>query len=277
MQSIKSVADSLIPNRDSSSTARFDGMETPRYECEKCKDEGVILSPDNSSASFCDCVSRKKIARNMKHSRIGMEFRSKTFENFNTTGMDMRIHKAAAAARAYADTFNVIRSTEDNSLGITGAVGSGKTHLLCAVANRLISQGISVLYFNALNGFKEMFARYDVGSSAVEELRWELQSCEVLAFDDIGKGRPDKRTGLPEISRAVYEEIYALIEHRYFNRLPIIWTSEILDELLAVIGEASASRLFEMSKGHLVAIRYSDGDREYGLNYRLCNLGAARA
>lgn len=276
MQSIKSVVAPLIPTRDPGLSARFDRVET-RYECEKCKDEGVIPNWDNGTASPCDCVSRKKFARDMKHSRIGMEFQSKTFENFTTSGMDTRIRKAAAVARAYADTFDVIRSTEGNSLGIAGAVGSGKTHLLCAVANQLISRGVSVRYFNALNGFKEMFARYDAGSAAVEALRWELQSCEVLAFDDIGKGKPDKRTRLPEMSRAVYEEIYALIEHRYFNRLPIIWTSEILDELLAVIGEASASRLFEMSNGHLVAIRYLENDREYSLNYRLCSLGAARA
>jgi len=204
----------------------------------------------------------------LKHSQIGEEFRAKTFENFDIEGKDARIVTAAKMAAQYVRTFDEIQHTASNSFGITGAVGCGKTHLVTAISNRLLQRGIAVRYFNFVTGFKEMFSRYDQGGSAVEEIRHELQTCEVLMFDDVAKGKPDKRTKLPEVKESVFLETYAIVEYRHFNRLPILWTSELRDGLLDVMGEATASRLFQMSAGRIAEVAYQKGEK-FTLNHRL--------
>jgi DNA replication protein DnaC len=57
--------------------------------------------------------------------------------------------------------------------------------------------------------------------------------------------------------------MFELINHRYFNNLPIIISSELSVSRLLSIDEALGSRLVEMSKGRVVELR----GRE--LNYRM--------
>lgn len=245
--------------------------KTP-VECPECGDEGVIVDWANNQAKPCHCIKIKRINRVLKHSHIGDAFRSKTFENFSLEDKDERIVRAAKMATQYVREFDVIRSTEKNSFGIVGAVGSGKTHLVVAIANRLLQRGIGVRYFNFVTGFKEMFAKYDEGGAAVEEIRHELQTCEVLLLDDVAKGKPNRQTKLPDVSDAVFIEMYGIIEHRYFANLPILWTSELHEELLDVLGQATASRMFERSAGRIADVSYRKGEK-YGMNYRLTKGG----
>ncbi|WP_042274742.1 hypothetical protein [[Clostridium] dakarense] len=57
--------------------------------------------------------------------------------------------------------------------------------------------------------------------------------------------------------------VFELVNHRYFNNLPVIVSSEKSFEELIEIDEAIGSRLIEMCKGYRVEIR---GKR---LNYRI--------
>ena len=57
--------------------------------------------------------------------------------------------------------------------------------------------------------------------------------------------------------------MFELINHRYFNNLPIIVSSECSVLRLMDVDEALGSRLIEMSKGRVVELR----GRE--LNYRM--------
>ncbi|WP_169332815.1 ATP-binding protein [Effusibacillus pohliae] len=205
--------------------------------------------------------------RALRHSRISEEFRTKTFESFELSGRDPRIVAAWRQAKDYAERFDHMKESRQNSFGIVGAVGSGKTHLICAIANNLLHRGIGVRYFNFVTGFKEMFAKYDEGGQAVEEIRHELQTCEVLMLDDLAKGKQDRQIGQVRVSDAVYNETYAIVEYRYFNRLPILWSSELYFDLIDVLGEATASRLFEMS--NISDVTYRDNEPIGSLNYRL--------
>ncbi|KPV42005.1 hypothetical protein AN477_19745 [Alicyclobacillus ferrooxydans] len=217
----------------------------------------------------CRCVPRKRVDKALKHSHISEEFRKRTFETFETQGKDKRIQMAYRLAKRYAETFEERRGESKNWFGIVGAVGIGKTHLLCAIANALLSRGIFVRYFNFVTGFKEMFAKYDQGGQAVEEIRWELMTCEVLMIDDLAKGKFDRRAKSVGINKSVFDEIYALIDFRYENNLPVIWSSEMYAELASdgVIGEATASRLFERS--YIADMTYKDGEPKGSLNHRL--------
>ncbi|MCH1960051.1 hypothetical protein [Romboutsia hominis] len=71
------------------------------------------------------------------------------------------------------------------------------------------------------------------------------KNARVLLIDDLFKGR---------ISDSDVNIIFEIVNHRYFNNLPIIVSSEkSVDELIG-IDEAIGSRLIEMSKNYLVKI-----------------------
>lgn len=235
----------------------------------------MIVDQVNNIAKPCDCINRRRVNRVLKHSHISEEFRSKTFANFDLEGRDQRIVRACRLAKGYADKFEVIRKSDKNGFGVAGAVGTGKTHLLCAIANSLLEGGIAVRYFNFVTGFKEMFAQYDKGGEAVEAIRWELMTCEVLMLDDLAKGKVNWRTKTVDIKQSVYDETYAIIDYRYENHLPIIWSSELYGGLAqdGVLGEATATRLFE--KSHIANVMYRDGEPKGSLNHRLRNFKEA--
>lgn len=206
----------------------------------------------------------------MKSSQLSEEFLSKTFENYRNWAKDDRLNQLWKTAKKYAYQFEDMRKNEEgHSLGLAGVVGIGKTHLGCAVANHLMQKGINVFYFNFVNGFKEMFAHYDNGGLQVQQIRETLQKCEVLFLDDIGKGRVNPQTGVPDVSKGVFDEMYGLVEYRYFNKLPMIWTSEFELELIDMLGEATASRLMQMTGKNLITAFYEEGETRGKLNYRL--------
>ncbi len=82
----------------------------------------------------------------------------------------------------------------------------------------------------------------------------KYKHAKVLLIDDLFKG---------SISKSDINIMFELINHRYFNKLPMIISSEIPINNLLEIDEALASRLIEMSKDYRVEIR---GKR---LNYRI--------
>ncbi len=259
-------------SQSSGSTEALAARDIEHYECDLCKDECVIVDYEHNTAYPCSCILQKRINRVLRHSRISEEFKSKTFASFEIRGKDERIVAAFQMAKHYADEFERIGSSEKNGFGIVGASGVGKTHLLCSIANSLLARGIGVRYFNFVTGFKEMFARYDDGGQAVEDIRFSLMSCDVLMLDDVAKGKPDRKTGHVEIGKGVYDEMYTIVDYRYEHRLPILWSSELYSKLASeeVLGEATATRLFEKSR--IATILYRRDEPNGMLNYRIRDL-----
>src|SRR5690606_10917926 len=145
-----------------------------------------------------------------------------------------------------------VRSTRYNSIALIGRSGSGKTHLLMAVSNNLLSKGIGVVYFPWAEGFNELKSDFDL----LDERVSRLQNVDVLFIDDMWKGR-SKPTDFQ------LEQCYAIVNHRYLNNLPILVSSEKDFAEMCTYDEAIGSRLKEMSKGNTVTIK---GGIE--LNYR---------
>jgi DNA replication protein DnaC len=75
-----------------------------------------------------------------------------------------------------------------------------------------------------------------------------------LFIDDFLKGK---------ITETDLNIIYEIINYRYNNNLPVILSTEKTLDDLVNFDEATASRLIEMSKGHIIVF---EGKK---LNYRL--------
>lgn len=180
----------------------------------------------------------------MKSSMITDEMSRKTFDNFETESRDNQIKVAKDYALLYCNEFSNIKKDRFNSFVVLGQVGSGKTHLLFAIANSLLSSGVQVIYFPYVEAINDLKSNFEI----IEEKVERLKKVEVLFIDDLFKGR-DKPTSWQ------IETMFSIINYRYLNHLPILLTSEKDFDLLIEIDEAIMSRIYEMSRGYRFVLK----------------------
>ncbi|RAL26728.1 ATP-binding protein [Thermoflavimicrobium daqui] len=228
----------------------------PIYQCTKCQDQEGYIARDKNGYEvwcWCECHVQRRVERLFKYSRITNEFRRLSFESFILDGRPQPVKNAFACAKAYLEYFSRLRSGRNNSIALLGKSGSGKTHLLIAVANSLLSQGVGVLYFPWIEGMNDLKSNFEVISDKVQQLK----QVEVLFIDDLFKGRKT-------VTDFQLEQLFDMINYRYLNHLPIMVSSEKDIDQLCTIDEAIGSRIYEMCKDFTVILK---GDKS--LNYRI--------
>lgn len=237
-------------------------VDLSKYRCKECRDEeGYLVRIKTGDGKFdyqdiwrdCECKKERKLSRLMKSSNITDEFRKKTFTNFELDGRPEVVGKAYHLAQKYMQMFPEIYQTRKNSLALLGRPGSGKTHLLIAVSNHLLLQGVGVVYFPWVEGFNELKANLD----NLEERIILLQKAELLFIDDVFKGRK-------EPTDFQIEQLFAILNYRYLENLPIMISSEKTMSMICQIDEGIGSRINEMCRDYKATLT---GGIE--LNYRL--------
>lgn len=137
------------------------------------------------------------------------------------------------------ENFEKIKATR-KGLYLHGGVGTGKTHIAYALA-RQVSEILKVTtnFWNCTELLREI--RLDFGRDNREK-KWveeELLNFTGLLFlDDIGA---EKMTDWVE------ETFYLIVNKRYNNMLPIIFTSNLpIQDLSQRVGDRITSRIVEM-------------------------------
>lgn len=133
---------------------------------------------------------------------------------------------------------NNIKQTR-KGLYIHGGYGTGKTHTAWAIKEHLDEVPLKCRMLNVTELMSDIKADFD--RSPYDKKRWEQDLTEyngVLILDDIGAER---------LSDYVVEVFYLIINKRYNEMLPIIFTSNLtLGSLAEKVGERIASRIIEM-------------------------------
>ena len=225
------------------------------YKCEKCRDTGWILKPQEHAqplAISCECRTRDKIKSQWKSCGLNPEMVNYTFGNFKLWNKPSENMKDTALA--YFTDFNLIRESRKNSIMMCGQVGCGKTHISIAIGINMLKAGIKVVYMpyrdvitkikqNILDGeyYKKSISKY--------------QTAEVLLIDDLFKGK---------VNDSDINIIFEIINYRYLNFLPIIVSSEFTIENLLSFDQGVGSRIYEMCKNYIVEV-----EKNAGNNYRL--------
>ncbi len=144
-----------------------------------------------------------------KQANLSKRFSKRTFDGFN---IENEMQKSAYN-KAFEYAKNIKKHIEDGTNMIfvgKGSVGTGKTHLACAIANNVLEQGIPVKVVNIV-------ALVDELKEFTPAIKRELKTVKVLLIDDIGKENG---------TLWLCSEIYGIINARYENELPTIITTE---------------------------------------------------
>ncbi len=171
--------------------------------------------------------------------RSGLSKRMKgyTIANFRPT-----ISNAAGLARVKVDGY--LENWEENreagrGLYFCGGVGTGKTHLAVAVMNELIRRKrIPSLFVTVPELLDNLRETYNKPGRNLDEWMDAVQNADFLVLDDLGSERP---------TEWVRERIFVIVNYRYREALPTLFTSNIGPKDLAEqLGERTASRIIAM-------------------------------
>lgn len=181
----------------------------------------------------------EKIIKNSKMSKRNLNYK---FDNFETNNSNKKVFDNL---KNYSE--KLVKGIEKKGLILAGNNGVGKTHLACSIANKLIENGIPVIYGTLINLLAELRNSYDTDNNISEmEIIKLYKNVDLLIIDDLGKEKPSE-WGL--------EKLFTIVNSRYENNLPVIITTNYnqnsLVERLSLNGEIETaksiiSRLYEM-------------------------------
>lgn len=247
---------------------------------ERCKDCGQILqksildlgSTTQELIIKCSCQREREaeerrqraqrgraiiIRRQKDEAGLKLRQRQQTFDSFTPVkGQEA----AYNACKTFAEQFGQ-RDSITEGLLLVGSVGSGKTHLAAAIANKILdnwdideNEAASVVGGFVLGEAKTFGAtvKFSTVISLLEEIRGSFGNAEadshgiikahkragVLILDDLGAEKP---------TDWAIERLFEIIDHRYNELLPTVITTNLQPKLLkTVVGERIFDRIREM-------------------------------
>lgn len=203
--------------------------------CPKCADDKHRKEDEKKKLEELNKkqLQDEKLKKNKETSGIPLRFVGCMVSNYKTNGTQ----EVSSAINAVS---NYIRKYEENSpfgtsMILCGKVGTGKTHLACAIGNYVLSLGKTVKYittYQAIASIKETYR--DSGRSETDVYKEYLEP-DLLILDEVG---------IQFGSDAEKIIIYQIINGRYASLKPMILISNLNEEgLINYIGETCVDRI----------------------------------
>lgn len=215
----------------------------PHYECDKCKDTGLL---GENQQSFCTCYQKKLSKRRIASSHLdGKE----TFELFDVNvfcdaAQQKRMLAARSIAERYADAFP---DAEHTNLVFMGPPGQGKTYLLNCVAHRVAQRGHTVAKHTAYHLVETLASAFREG----REAPGEFLRADLLCIDDLGTE--------PMMKNITREYVFSILNERQnAGKGTVIATNLPFGELQDRYGERVLSRLISPRESAVIQLKGPD-------------------
>lgn len=224
-------------------TFRLSG--TDAATCQQCFEER--MQAETAEAKF-----RARVAHLQDTAGIPERFSRVGFSGYKSTtqAQSDAVQRMTAFMRQVRDD----ESTPTwRTLLVHGSVGTGKTHLVCATANNLISRGVSVRYTTTQAMLAEIKRAYSTeGMTEASQIERYVRGASLLILDeaDVTRGS-ENDLGL----------VFAVVNGRYNAGRPMaIVSNQAVENIGQFMGERTASRLMENAT--LVACDWDDYRRK---------------
>lgn len=225
----------------------------PVYRCPVCQDKGYTGEPIRE---MCDCM-RKRVHEKIRES-IGLKADGKeTFENYDESllsdeilpGLDCSqrtlTNKICKFCKQWSEKYP---ESSIKNIVLMGETGLGKSFLMHAMAERLVSRDVPVLMVSAWR-FLEI-ARKSMFGDGDEEMN-EMLETEVLMLDDLGSE--------PMMKNITIEQLFNLINVRQNNgKATVISTNLNTSEFREHYSERIASRIMDARQSRVMTLMGDD-------------------
>ena len=215
-----------------------------RTVCKKCTDCGQSFEyetftvfgkhydPECESCDGCDEKRKDRVtleARKVNAIREWERVVPPTYRETDIKHADypMPIHKMAMG---WSNGQDVMRNPRRPFLGLVGESGRCKTRIMAQVIRQMIWQGCRCEWVNATQfQWCVQHEFNDDDSKSANRHMEKYRTCQILAFDDLGKQK---------WTDAVESKFYDLLEYRSSNLLSLVWTSNAdMEELGAMLSQ----------------------------------------
>jgi len=179
-----------------------------------------------------------RIATLRQRSGLSKRMKGYTLENFDPYASPPSTVRAVEKVEEYLNNWDENRES-GRGLYLSGDVGTGKTHLAVAVMNELIRRKrVPALFVTVPELLDNLRGAYNDLGRNLDEWMDTVKNADLLVLDDLGSERP---------TEWVQERIFVIVNHRYREALPTIFTSNIGPKDVATqLGERTASRIIAM-------------------------------
>jgi DNA replication protein DnaC len=212
----------------------FPDLGDYKSPCPVCDDEETERRQREERDRAAAATARQLASRRERAGLPRRHFES-SFDNFTATNDEHK--RALHTAEGFANNFLSVLQA-GSCLIFSGGVGTGKTHLACAIANQLLGS-FGVIYTTGYALVRSIRGAWRNDSTVSEtEVVNKYSTVQLLIIDEIGAqfGSEGERVQLFDILNARYDRV-----------LPtIIITNLTMQELRECIGERSYDRLTEI-------------------------------
>lgn len=206
--------------------------------CSKCNDTGFVEVKDKlNTFKKCDCAKHGELKVRLRKSGLTIDAMSKTFKSYEPVSNEAKKMKEVAGGFVFRFSEFKKNKVENNSLGLFGQPGVGKTHLLIAVINELFKKNIDLQYIS----YPEEMAilkQNVLDGNIINPKMNKFKNCDLLVIDDLFKNG---------YTASDLRLIFEIINNRYVNNKPVAISSELTILDIQKIDGALAGRLKSMT------------------------------
>lgn len=209
--------------------------------CPVCGEKTRYLVPYFNREVRCNCrcderrweQSRQSLAQQERDTRRTKCFGTSILKGCTFDADDRRRPELTELCIRYADGIGELLSQQGaTGLLIYGGVGTGKSYLAAAVANRLIDRGYRVKWLSATEVVTVLFSAQD-RQEVLEE--WS-RNFDMIVLDDLGV----------ESSRDFSQErLWDFVERMYTCGKPLIITTNLTKDELSKAADIRRRRIFD--------------------------------